>query len=109
MNTSPDRSLPPVLTEKLDEFRKRVRIVKFTEGILAGLFGLALSWCLVFILDRLGETPGWARTSLLILGAAGPGFGLPMLWHRWVWRQRRLEDVARLVRRTFPRLGDQLL
>jgi hypothetical protein len=32
-----------------------------------------------------------------------------MKWHRWVWRQRKLEDAARLLRRKFPRLGDQLL
>ena len=41
--------------------------------------------------------------------AATLGIGLPVKWHRWVWRQRRLEDAARLLRRTFPRLGDQLL
>ena len=104
-----DHSLPPVLTEKLTDFRRQVRVVKFTEGILAGLFGLAFSWLLVFILDRLGETPAALRGSLLLLGAAVPGLGLPLLWHRWVWRQRRLEDVARLVRRAGPRLGDQLL
>lgn len=109
MNASPDRSLPPALTDKLTEFRRRVRVVKFTEGILAGLFGLGLSWLLVFILDRLGETPAAWRTALLVAGAAVPGLGLPLLWHRWVWRQRRLEDIARLVRRAFPRLGDQLL
>ncbi|HSJ01175.1 MAG TPA: hypothetical protein VK956_01925, partial [Verrucomicrobium sp.] len=42
-------------------------------------------------------------------GAATLGIGLPWKWHQWVWRQRRLEDAARLLRRTFPRLGDQLL
>jgi hypothetical protein len=109
MNASPNRSLPPILTDKLADFRRKVRYVKFAEGILAALFGLGLSWLLVFILDRLGETPVWLRTTLLVAGAAVPGLGLPLIWHRWVWRQRRLEDVARLVRRTFPRLGDQLL
>src|SRR5262249_41627945 len=29
--------------------------------------------------------------------------------HRWIWRQRRLEQLARLVARTFPSVGDQLL
>ncbi len=109
MNDNPPNALPPELTEKLAEFRRRVRIIKFAEGILAALFGLALSWLFVFILDRFGETPGWLRTTLLLAGTAVGGVGLPLLWHRWVWRQRRLEDVARLVRRAFPRLGDQLL
>ena len=109
MNDPSSRALPPILTEKLAEFRKRVRVIKFIEGALAALFGLALSWLLVFVLDRFGETPAWLRTTLLIAGAAVPGIGFPLLWHRWVWKQRRLEDVARLVRRHFPRLGDQLL
>lgn len=101
--------LPPVLEQKLSEFRKHVWIIKLTEGLLAAVFGLALSYVLVFILDRFMETPGWLRGTLLAAGAAVLGIGLPLKWHRWVWRQRRLEDAARLIRRRFPRLGDQLL
>lgn len=102
-------ALPVLLETKLAQFRRRVWIVKLAEGFLAGLFGLALSWLLVFALDRFFETPGWLRLVLLLAGAATLGIGLPWKWHRWVWRQRRLEDAARLLRRTFPRLGDQLL
>lgn len=101
--------LPPILEAKLADFRKRVWTVKLAEGLLAALFGLALSYVLVFALDRFFETPGWARGLILVAGAAVPGIGLPLKWHRWVWKQRRLEDAARLLRRTFPRLGDQLL
>ncbi|HEX4140629.1 MAG TPA: hypothetical protein VHY09_09800 [Candidatus Methylacidiphilales bacterium] len=102
-------TLPPDLEAKLADFRKRVWIIKLTEGVLAALFGLALSYLAVFILDRFCETPAWLRFCLLLAGAATLGLGLPLKWHRWVWRQRRLEDVARLLRHTFPRLGDQLL
>ncbi len=101
--------LPPILEAKLADFRKRVWIVKLTEGLLAAAFGLVLSYLLVFALDRVMETPVWLRATLLIAGAAVLGLGLPLKWHRWVWRQRSLEDAARLLRRTFPRLGDQLL
>lgn len=101
--------LPPILEAKLADFRRRVWIVKLTEGLLAAAFGLVLSYLLVFALDRVMETPVWLRASLLIAGAAVLGLGLPLKWHRWVWRQRSLEDAARLLRRTFPRLGDQLL
>ncbi|MDB6155530.1 MAG: hypothetical protein JWL90_3983 [Chthoniobacteraceae bacterium] len=105
MNTT----LPQVLETKLADFRRRVWVVKLAEGLLAALFGIALSYLLVFALDRFFETPGWLRLALLVAGAATLGLGLPLKWHRWVWRQRRLEDAARLLRRTFPRLGDQLL
>jgi len=101
--------LPLILETKLADFRRRVWIVKLTEGLLAAAFGLALSWLLVFVLDRCMETPAWLRAALLVAGVAVLGLGLPLKWHRWVWRQRRLEDAARLLRRTFPRLGDQLL
>ncbi|HBJ86904.1 MAG TPA: hypothetical protein DDZ88_24205 [Verrucomicrobiales bacterium] len=101
--------LPPILETKLADFRQRVWTVKLIEGLLAAGFGLALSYLLVFALDRVMETPVWLRASLLIAGALTLGLGLPLKWHRWVWRQRQLEDAARLLKRTFPRLGDQLL
>lgn len=101
--------LPPVLEGKLADFRRRVWIVKLAEGILAAIFGLMLSYALVFGLDRILETPAWIRGMILLAGAAGPGLGLPLKWHRWVWRQRTLEAAAKLLRRKRPRLGDQLL
>ena len=104
-----DTPLPPILETKLADFRRRVWLVKLAEGILAAVFALVLSYLLVFALDRVMETPGWLRLILLLGGALVLGLGLPLKWHRWVWRQRRLEDAARLLRRTFPRLGDQLL
>lgn len=109
MNQRTDLPLPPVLEAKLAAFRRRVWVVKLAEGLLAAVFGLAVSYALVFVLDRFMETPAWLRALLMLAGAAVLGLGLPLKWHRWVWRQRRLEDAARLLRRTFPRLGDQLL
>jgi hypothetical protein len=105
MNTK----LPPILEHKLADFRRRVWIVKLAEGLLAAIFGITLSYLFVFALDRFFDTPGWIRTLILIAGAATLGLGLPLKWHRWVWQQRRLEDAARLLRGTFPRLGDRLL
>ena len=101
--------LPPILENKLADFRRRVWVIKLAEGLLAALFGIALSYLFVFGLDRLWETPASVRLTLLLAGGAALGLGVPFKWHRWVWRQRRLEDAARLLRRTFPRLGDQLL
>ena len=109
MNPPPKLPLPPVLEAKLAAFRRRVWIIKLAEGLLAALFGLALSFLIVFVLDRFMETPAWLRTMLMLSSAAVLGLGLPLKWHRWVWQQRRLEDAARLLRHTFPRLGDQLL
>ncbi|MDB6118328.1 MAG: hypothetical protein JWO08_2109 [Verrucomicrobiaceae bacterium] len=109
MNERTSLPLPPALEAKLADFRRRVWIIKLLEGLLAAVFGLALSYVLVFALDRFFETPGWVRGLLLFAGAAVLGLGLPLKWHRWVWKQRRLEDAARLLRQKMPRLGDQLL
>ncbi|MBI1312234.1 hypothetical protein GC176_13175 [bacterium] len=101
--------LPSGVSQRLLEFQRRVKFVKLAEGVLAALFGLALSYLAVFIADRFTETSGWVRGLILLGGATGPGLFLPLKWHRWVWRQRRLEQVARLLRFRFPRLSDQLL
>ncbi len=34
---------------------------------------------------------------------------VPYAFHRWVWRQRRPDQLARLLARKHPRIGDQLL
>ena len=70
--------LPPVLSSKLSDFRRRVWLVKLTEGLLAALTGLAVSYLVVLVLDRFMETPSWLRGTLLALGAAVPGIGLPL-------------------------------
>lgn len=101
--------LPQVLSNKLAHFRRRVWLIKLAEGVFASLFGLALSYLIVLGLDRVIDTSAGLRTLILLAGAAVPGLGLPLKWHRWVWRQRQLEDAARLLRWKFPRLGDQLL
>ncbi len=104
-----DLPIPPHLQKKLEEFQQRLWSVKIAEGALVGLFGLGISYLLVFSLDRVIETPVWARILLLTLGFAVPAIGLPLRWHRWVRQQKTLEQVARLLRKTFPSLGDELL
>jgi hypothetical protein len=101
--------LPPILEAKLADFRKRVWLVKILEGVLTGIVGVYASWLMLFVLDRAMETPVWLRWTLMIGGTSVLAVGLPLMWHRWVWRLQKLEDAARLLRRTFPRLGDQLL
>jgi hypothetical protein len=107
--SSHDLPLPPRLREKLEHFRERLWSVKIAEGALAGVTGLSCSYLLVFSLDRLIDTPVWLRVSLMLGGFAIPALGIPLLWHRWVWRQRSLNEAARFLKRRFPRLGDELL
>ncbi len=105
----PHLDLPIAMRTKLESFRRRVWFVKLAEGVLAGIFGFLLSYLLVFGLDRLIDTPAWLRGIILVVGVVGLGIWFPLKWHRWVWSTRQLEQVARLLRRKFPALGDQLL
>lgn len=101
--------LPDTTRKRLDEFRKQVRKIKLAEGILAGLFGLAVSYNAVFIIDRFVDTSSLARIAILIVGALGFGLFFPLKCHRWIWQTRRMEQVATLLKHKFPALGDQLL
>ena len=101
--------LPEGIRGKLVGFRRRVWLIKLAEGLLAAAVGLFLSFLLAFVLDRFWDTPAWMRALILVAGAISLGVWFPMKWHRWVWRSRRLDQVARLVGHKLPRLGDQLL
>lgn len=104
-----DPALPRRLQRSLERIRDRLWSVKIAEGALAGLIGLGSSYLLAFALERFFDTPAWCRSALLAAGFAVPALGLPLLWHRWVWRHRSLADAAQYLRRRHPRLGDELL
>jgi hypothetical protein len=104
-----DLPIPDRLAGKLAGFQERLWSVKIAEGALIACAGLACSYLVVFLLDRVFDTPTWLRVILLLLGTGVPALCLPLRWRRWVWQQRSLEQTARLLKRAFPRLGDELL
>lgn len=101
--------LPDRMKGKLESFQKKVWMVKAAEGLLAGCFGLLISFLVTFVLDRFIDTPSALRLAILVTGCVGLGIWFPLVCHKWIWRSRRLEQVARLLRYKFPRLGDHLL
>ncbi len=109
VSDQPELKIPPNLKLKLESFQSRLWSMKIAEGALAGLAGLALSYLIIFVLDRLFDTPAILRYAILLLGFAAPAIGLPLRWNRWVRKQRSLEQIARLLKQQFPRLGDELL
>ena len=102
-------SLPPRMTDALKQYRKRVWAIKLTEGALAAIFGLVISYLVVFGLDRLVDTPALLRGVILAVGMVGMVILFPIKYHNWVWRHRQLDGVARLLRHKFPRLSDHVL
>ena len=101
--------IPESLRKQLDEFRRRLWRAKIAEAVLAGLFGLLFSFLLVFALDRVWQTPGILRLVILIGGTSLMAVFAPLWMHRWVWKHRRENQLARLIARRFPGLGDRLL
>jgi hypothetical protein len=100
--------LPGSLRDQLVDYRRRVWSIKMIEAVAASLLGLLVAFLLMFFIDRVWDTPGSLR--LLLFCAAWAGASLvPLAFHRWIWRNRRPEHLARLLGRRLPQVGDQLL
>ena len=102
-------TLPPRMKATLERYQKRVWTIKLAEGILAAIFGILVSYIIVFCLDRVFDTPMLLRVLILGVGMVGMVFLLPMKYYNWVWKHRQLEGVARLLQQKFPRFGDHVL
>src|SRR3954452_13441265 len=100
--------LPETLRAQLLDFRRRVWSIKMIEAVAAAIFGLVAAFLVMFLVDRVWETPRAVRAALFV--AAWIGLALfPLALYRWVWRNRRLDELARLLGRKHPQIGDQLL
>ena len=102
-------NLPPRMKAALEQYQKRVWTIKLAEGVLAAVFGVLVSYIIVFCLDRVFDTPTLLRVLILLVGMVGMVFLLPMKYYHWVWKHRQLEGVARLLQQKFPRFGDHVL
>ena len=100
--------LPESLQTQLRAFRRRVWTIKSIEAACGAIFGVVLSYLAVFALDRVIDTPSSVRMAIFLVAVSVCAF-VPVYLHRWIWRHRRLEQLARLVSRTLPLIGDQLL
>jgi hypothetical protein len=100
--------LPESLQTQLHDFRRRVWWIKMAEAVCIAVFGLLVSFLLMFLLDRVWDTPLGPRAGLFAAALAGCAI-VPLALYFWVWRNRQLEQLARLLSRKLPHVGDQLL
>ena len=100
--------LPASLQTQLHEFRRRVWTIKSIEAACGAVFGVIVSFLIVFCLDRVIDTPAVARMAIFAVAVGGCAF-VPVFLHRWIWCHRRLEQLARLLSRRHPSIGDQML
>lgn len=102
-------AIPETLRRQLEDFRRHLWRIKILEAFIAGLIGLLVSFLLVYGLDRVWQTPGLVRLLILVVGTSLFAVFAPFWLHRWVWRHRRESELARLIARRYPGLGDRLL
>ena len=99
--------LPPSLNTQLDEFRRRVWTIKMIEAACVAVFAVVVAFLSVFVLDRLWDTPQTLRLGVFF-AALGGCLIVPWYLHRWIWSQRRPDQLARLLGKKML-LGDHLL
>jgi hypothetical protein len=102
-------AIPEALRQQLDGFRRVVWRGKILEAVAAGCIGLLLSFLLVYGLDRFFQTPGWLRLVILLGGVSLAAGFAPYWLRRWVWGLRSEAELARLIAKRYPGLGDRLL
>ncbi len=108
----PDSGLPPLparVRAKLVAYRKELIRSKGMEAAFIAASALLLSLVIVFVADRLGDTPTWLRWIALIAGVSGFVVVLPIQFFRWPAKHRTLLSVAQRVAREDIRVGDSLL
>lgn len=101
-------TVPSSLKEQLSTFRARVWSSKVGEAFTLGVTGLLLAFLTVYLADRIFDTPSQAR-FVIFFGSLALWLAVPWALHRWVWKNRRLDQLARLLRVREPAVGDQLL
>ncbi len=106
-NSRHQLQLPASLESQLHDFRRRVWAIKMIEAVCIALFALIVAFLCVFMLDRIWDTPSTVRLGVFVATLAICMI-VPWSIHRWIWRHRRLDQVARLLAKK-SLLGDHLL
>jgi hypothetical protein len=100
--------VPESLRQQLLGFRSKVWLSKMLEAVVIGSVAVLLAFLTVYLFDRFLDTPRNAR-ALIFFGSLATWLIVPWALHRWVWSNRKLDQVARLLRVREPSVGDQLL
>jgi len=100
--------LPADLQRQLYGFRSLIWKIKSIEAVCGAVCGVIVGYLALFAIDRLLETPQWIRIGIFAVALAACTV-VPVAFHHWIWGHRSFDQLARLLSRRFPSLGDQLL
>jgi len=100
--------VPDSLRGQLLSYRRRVWTIKLLEAFAMAISGACAAILCVYAWERIVEMPLPLRL-LFLLGVLTVAAVIPWFTYRWVWRNRGLEPLARLLGKQLPAVGDRLL
>lgn len=109
MPTEARISLPDSLRAQFAALERALWRTETTHAVAGGVAALGASFALLFLCDRVGDTPPALRSALLLAGLAGAAWFAVKWCRSWVWGRRDLRALANVVQRGHRRLGDRLL
>ncbi len=107
--TNTPLNLPEPLRLQFQALEKHLWRMDTLVAASGAACGLILSFALIFISDRLWNTPVALRILITLSGAGVTVFFTWRWFHLWVWNRRDILDMSTLVQRHYRRLGDRLL
>ncbi len=102
-------SLPDSLRAQFAALERALWRTETTHAVAGGVAALAASFALLFLCDRVGDTPKALRTALLLAGLAGAAWFAVRWCRSWIWQRRDLRALSNVVQHGHRRLGDRLL
>ena len=94
--------LPPQLVRQLRTFRRRLRTVKMLEAVCLAGIAVILSYALLYLSDRLWETPPAVGWLLFFIAVSGLAVFIPWWSFRWVWQRRTESQLVKSKGITWP-------
>lgn len=101
--------LPPEIRKQFDLLEKRLWVVDTVIALSGSLAGFVASFLLLFISDRVWDTPVWLRALIATFGIAVIVYFASFWIKHWILRRRDIRAMAKIVQKHYQRLGDRLL
>lgn len=102
-------ALPDSLRAQFAALERALWRTETMHAVCGAVAALAASFALLFLCDRVGDTPKALRTALLLAGVAGAAWFAVRWCRSWVWERRDLRALSNVVQHGHRRLGDRLL
>jgi len=102
-------TLPDSLRAQFAALERALWRAETTHAACGAVAALAASLALLFLCDRVGDTPKALRAVLLLAGVAGAAWFAVRWCRSWVWQRRDLRALSNVVQHGHRRLGDRLL